>query len=92
MAFLYKCESIFDHNPTAKELTTLGMESADEIDFAKKCRAEATKVHWRQLCFLFDMRGQKEKVDEYFEKARKDGFDDLFTLGHELAGGCIQHV
>lgn len=92
MAFLYKCESIFDHNPTPKELAIFGMESAEEIEFAKKCAAKASKPDWRELCFLFDMRGQQGKVDEYFKKARKDGFDDMFTLGHELAGGCIQHV
>ena len=86
MTSIYKCESIFDHNPTAEELATLGMESAEEIEFARKCAAKASRPDWRELCFLFDMRNQKEKVDEYFEKARKDGYEDLFTLQHELAG------
>ncbi len=90
MSFMFKYESIFDHNPTKEELAAAGYETQEDIERRKKYAAEADSVDFWSLCRLFQRRGQIAKVNEYLQRAKKEGFKDLFTLRHELAGGCIQ--
>ncbi len=90
MSFMFKYESIFDHNPTPEELAASGYETPDDIEMYKKELAAAESVDFWELCFFFQDRGQTAKVDALLKQAEKEHFQDLFTLRHELAGGCIQ--
>ena len=90
MAFMSKCESIFDHGVTRQELADSGYETDEEVRAYKQAVSEYTEVDFWALCFLFQKRGWHDKVKEYFKRAEKEGCPDTFTLGHELAGGCLQ--
>lgn len=90
MAFMFKCESIFDHGVTRLELADSGFETDKEVEDYKQRVSECEEVDFWALCFLFQKRGQTGKVKEYFARAEKEGFPDTFTLGHELAGGCLR--
>lgn len=90
MSFIFKYESIFDHAPTRQELASSGYETDEEIRDLKEHLAKSDGVDFWALCFLFKKRGQQNKVDEYFKRAQEEGCPDTFTLGHELAGGCLQ--
>lgn len=90
MSFLFKQESIFDHNPTPEELAWFGLESKEQIIREKEYMRQTDTADLGRICHLFKRRGDKKRLDLYFKRAQEDSKIDSLTLGHELAGGCIQ--
>lgn len=68
-------ETVFDHNPTDKELTRFGnyFESCKllGIDYTDKKYADA---NYYQIGILYSLRGDKQKANEYFAKLKNQAF------------------
>jgi hypothetical protein len=69
-----KVETIFDHNPTERELRRFGiqreygdLDKQIERDKAFYEKLEAPQYYY--LGLLFSMRGDKKRAEEYFAKA-----------------------
>jgi tetratricopeptide (TPR) repeat protein len=68
-----KVESIFDYNPTERELVRFGVEHdgdghyEERLAFLKELLSKKTDYYY--LGLLFSMRGDKKRAEEYFAKA-----------------------
>lgn len=82
-------KSIFDYAPTREELAQLGLATDQQVDEYRQIDATEEGSDWWRLCFLFAERGDQAEVDRLLVEAEKEGFTDLYTLEHELAGGCL---
>jgi hypothetical protein len=69
-----KVETIFDHNPTADELTMIGLHSwfddyEERVARRKKILEEADEPDYFKIGLLFDRRGDTKRAEEYLAKA-----------------------
>ncbi|MDR1593292.1 MAG: hypothetical protein LBS43_02250 [Prevotellaceae bacterium] len=71
-----KVETIFDYNPTERELRRWGVDKNDgyghyEERFAlfKKIVTTSKETDYYMLGLLFSMRGDRKRAAEYFAKA-----------------------
>ena len=59
-------ETIFDYNPTERELKRFNFTNPEIIKFAKE--SKCSDSHLYQLGMLFSMRGDSKRADEYWSK------------------------
>lgn len=74
-------ETIFDHNPTEKELENIGrldFEKNEYIDLLQ----ESDTIYADLYC-LFSIRGQKKKAEQYANKIQDKKFK-FCTTYHDL--------
>lgn len=88
-------ETIFDHNPTVKELAAIGIDSLTltmrhGVNLSDPITEENYKVSvedtYFDLALLFEERNQKDRANAYWEKIPKRhreyllGFDNLLAV------------
>jgi hypothetical protein len=64
-------ETIYDHNPTKEELHYVGLD----LPAVKKIyHLISQDGHYAKIAALYRFRKNKQKIDEYLDKIKDDGF------------------